>query len=176
MPAAITKLFPFLTCQNINNEYVIVVNPAHLLIVTKILQNHFALQFKILSCISGVDFLGSKHRFCVVYDFLSVRFAARLRVKIFANNAPQVPSICSVFTNANWWEREAWDMYGIFFKSHPDLRRILTDYGFEGYPQRKDFPLSGYTELRYDAFKKKIVAEPLELSQAFRTFHIESQW
>jgi len=108
--------------------------------------------------------------------FLSLRFNTRLRVKIYVNEISTVNSITSIFINANWWEREVWDMFGIYFNNHPGLRRILTDYGFESFPLRKDFPLSGYIDLRYDSFKKKIIVEPLELSQSFRTFTFESQW
>jgi len=155
MPAQILKLLPFIFFQKINKEHILIVNPKQASLACYILKNHFLLQFTILSCVSGIDFLGAKHRFCVAYDLLSYRFASRIRLKIFTANVPMLDSLTGVFTNANWWEREVWDMFGIFFKQHPDLRRILTDYGFEGYPLRKDFPLTGYVELRYDALKKK---------------------
>src|SRR3546814_18827256 len=114
------------------------------------LKKHISLQFSLLSCISGIDFLGKDYRFCVAYDLLSLVFAQRLRVKTFLNEITPISSVVPVFPCANWWEREVWDMYGIFFENHPDLRRILSDYVFEGYPMRKDFPLFGYIELRYD--------------------------
>jgi NADH dehydrogenase (ubiquinone) Fe-S protein 3 len=101
---------------------------------------------------------------------LSVRHNSRIRVKTYADEASPVPSITSLFGGANWYEREVYDLYGVFFTGHPDLRRIMTDYGFEGHPLRKDFPLTGYTEIRYDEEKKRIVTEPLELTQAFRNF------
>jgi NADH/F420H2 dehydrogenase subunit C len=126
-----------------------------------------------LSCISGVDFLGKDYRFSVVYDLLSLTFNTRLRVKVFVNEVTSVPSCVDTFINANWWEREVWDMYGIYFDKHPDLRRILTDYGFEGHPLRKDFPLSGYVEFRYDEAKKRVSGEPVELAQEFRSFSYE---
>jgi NADH/F420H2 dehydrogenase subunit C len=129
-----------------------------------------------MSCISGVDFLNKKYRFSVVYDLLSLTFNSRIRVKVFLNESSSVDSIVSVFINANWWEREVWDMYGIYFDKHPDLRRILTDYGFEGHPMRKDFPLSGFVELRYDEMKKRIVVEPLQLTQDFRLFNYQTVW
>jgi NADH-quinone oxidoreductase subunit C len=129
-----------------------------------------------LSCISGVDFLDKTYRFCVVYDLLSLTYNSRLRVKVFVNEITSVPSSVNVFINANWWEREIWDLYGIYFDKHPDLRRILTDYGFEGHPMRKDFPLSGYVEVRYSESKKRIVVEPLELTQEFRSFSFQTPW
>jgi NADH dehydrogenase (ubiquinone) Fe-S protein 3 len=101
---------------------------------------------------------------------LSVRHNARIRVKTYADEATPVPSITPLYDGANWYEREVYDMFGVFFVNHPDLRRIMTDYGFEGHPLRKDFPLTGYTEIRYDEEKKRIVTEPLELTQAFRNF------
>lgn len=101
---------------------------------------------------------------------LSVRHNSRIRVKTYADEASPVPSITSLYDGANWYEREVYDMFGVFFTGHPDLRRIMTDYGFDGHPLRKDFPLTGYTEIRYDEEKKRIVVEPLELTQAFRNF------
>lgn len=101
---------------------------------------------------------------------LSVRHNSRIRVKTYADEASPVPSLCSLYDGANWYEREVYDLFGVFFVGHPDLRRIMTDYGFDGHPLRKDFPLTGYTEIRYDEEKKRIVVEPLELTQAFRNF------
>ncbi|KAI0286761.1 NADH dehydrogenase [Russula aff. rugulosa BPL654] len=126
--------------------------------------------FKALMDISGVDFPERDKRFEVVYHLLSIKYAARIRVKTYAGEADAVPSSTPLFNGANWYEREAWDLFGIFFKDHPDLRRILTDYGFEGHPLRKDFPLTGYTEVRYDEEKKRVVYEPLQLTQAFRYY------
>lgn len=101
---------------------------------------------------------------------LSVRHNARIRVKTYADEATPVPSLCGLYDGANWYEREVYDLFGVFFVGHPDLRRIMTDYGFDGHPLRKDFPLTGYTEIRYDEEQKRIVVEPLELTQAFRNF------
>jgi NADH:ubiquinone oxidoreductase subunit C len=123
-----------------------------------------------------VDFLTKNYRFSVVYDLLSLTYNSRLRLKVFTNELQSLPSSVNIFINANWWEREIWDLYGIYFDQHPDLRRILTDYGFEGHPLRKDFPLSGYIEVRYDDNKKRIVVEPLELTQEARSFTFESPW
>jgi NADH/F420H2 dehydrogenase subunit C len=120
--------------------------------------------------ITAVDFPTRDQRFEVVYNLLSVRHNSRIRVKTYADEASPVPSITSLYDGANWYEREVYDLFGVFFVGHPDLRRIMTDYGFDGHPLRKDFPLTGYTEIRYDEEKKRIVVEPLELTQAFRNF------
>ena len=120
--------------------------------------------------ITAVDFPTKEHRFEVVYNLLSVRYNSRIRVKTYASETTPVPSITGLYDGANWYEREVYDLFGVFFTGHPDLRRIMTDYGFDGHPLRKDFPLTGYTEIRYDEEKKRIVVEPLELTQAFRNF------
>lgn len=133
-------------------------------------------QFEILIDLAGVDYPQRVQRFDVVYHLLSPRLNQRLRVKIAADEATQVPSAIPVFPNADWYEREAYDMYGILFAGHPDLRRLLTDYGFQGHPLRKDFPLTGYVEVRYDDEKKRVVYEPVKLTQDFRTFDFESPW
>ncbi|ANB12731.1 hypothetical protein AWJ20_999 [Sugiyamaella lignohabitans] len=134
------------------------------------LRNHTASQFKSVMDVTGVDFPSRANRFEVVYNLLSVRHNARIRVKTYASETTPVPSLARIFEGTNWYERETYDMFGIFFEGHPDLRRILTDYGFEGYPLRKDFPLTGYTEVRFDEEKRRVVYEPLELTQAFRNF------
>ena len=140
------------------------------------LRDHTNCQFKILTDICGVDYPERTHRFEVVYNLISVRYNTRLRVKTSVDEITPVESVVEVFQSADWYEREAWDMYGIFFYNHPDLRRILTDYGFEGHPQRKDFPLSGYVEVRYDEVQRRVVCEPVELSQEFRSFDFSSPW
>ncbi|MEE8534815.1 MAG: NADH-quinone oxidoreductase subunit C [Kiloniellales bacterium] len=133
-------------------------------------------QFKQLVDLTAVDFPERAARFEVVYNLLSPRHNQRIRVKLAADEETPVPSVCTVFNSALWYEREAWDMYGIFFSDHPDLRRLLTDYGFEGHPLRKDFPLTGYVEVRYDDDQKRVVYEPVNLVQEFRTFDYESPW
>ena len=135
-----------------------------------------ACQFEILIDIAGVDYPERAQRFEVVYHLLSPRLNQRLRVKIAAGEATQVPSVIPVFPNADWYEREAYDMFGILFSGHPDLRRLLTDYGFQGHPLRKDFPLTGHVEVRYDDEKKRVVYEPVKLTQDFRSFDFESPW
>ncbi len=132
--------------------------------------------FRLLIDIAGVDYPDRAERFDVVYHLLSLRHNRRIRVKLTAGEDDPVPSITAVFSNAGWYEREAWDLYGIFFSDHPDLRRILTDYGFEGHPFRKDFPLSGYVELRYDEEQKRVVYAPVQLTQEFRNFDFRSPW
>lgn len=140
------------------------------------LKKHLNYQYSLLSCISGVDNVFSKYRFSVVYELLSITFSSRIRLKIHLNEISSVASVVEVFTSANWWEREIWDLFGLYFYNHPDLRRILTDYGFEGHPMRKDFPLSGFIELKYDLGKKQIVADKLELAQNFRYYNYEMPW
>ena len=132
--------------------------------------------FEVLIDICGVDYPERENRFDVVYHLLSPRKNQRIRVKCETDEETPVPSVVAVFPAANWFEREAYDMYGILFSGHPDLRRILTDYGFQGYPLRKDFPLTGYVEVRYDDEQKRVVYEPVELTQEFRSFDFESPW
>lgn len=133
--------------------------------------------FKILVDICGVDYPErGEERFEVVYNLLSLTQNQRVRVKLRTSEDVPVPSAIGVFSTAGWLEREVWDMYGVYFAGHPDLRRILTDYGFEGHPQRKDFPLTGYVELRYDDELRRVVYEPVKLTQEFRTFDFLSPW
>ena len=133
-------------------------------------------QFKQLMDITAVDYPEREERFEVVYNLLSLRQNQRIRVKLPAGETTPVPSAFGVFSSALWFEREVWDMYGIVFTEHPDLRRILTDYGFEGHPLRKDFPLTGYVEVRYDEEQKRVVYEPVKLTQEFRHFDFVSPW
>lgn len=158
------------------DEMSLVVSNNHLISALKFLKLHINYQYNLLTCISGIDLLGLKYRFCVCYELLSLVNNARIRIKVYINEVTSMHSSVSVFHCANWWEREIWDMFGIYFQDHPDLRRILTDYGFEGHPFRKDFPLSGYVELRYDSIKKRIILEPLQLAQEYRAFNHEIQW
>jgi NADH-quinone oxidoreductase subunit C len=132
--------------------------------------------FKMLIDICGVDYPDRSERFEVVYNLLSLKHNRRVRVKAATSEDQPVPSVAGVFKAAGWFEREAWDLYGIYFSDHPDLRRILTDYGFEGHALRKDFPLTGYVEVRYDIEQKRVIYEPVQLRQEFRTFDFESPW
>jgi NADH-quinone oxidoreductase subunit C len=132
--------------------------------------------FKQLMDLCGVDYPERPQRFDVVYHLLSLRHNHRIRIKVVTDETTPVPSVTDVFSAATWFEREAWDLYGIFFSGNPDLRRLLTDYGFEGHPMRKDFPLTGYVELRYDEEQKRVVYEPVKLVQEFRRFDFLSPW
>jgi NADH-quinone oxidoreductase subunit C len=144
--------------------------------VTLFLKTNLKCKFKQLIDITAVDYPGKEKRFKVVYLLLSHENNLRIIVNINIDEKTVVPSIIKIFPSANWMEREVFDMYGISFKDHPDLRRILTDYGFEGYPLRKDFPLTGHTEVRYDEAKKKVVYEKVKLDQDYRDFDFESPW
>jgi NADH-quinone oxidoreductase subunit C len=142
----------------------------------RFLRDDKRMQFISFIDVCGVDYPGNEKRFEVVYHLLSPKQNARIRVKLATDDKTPVPSITGVFPGADWFEREAYDMYGILFTGHPDLRRILTDYGFDGHPLRKDFPLTGYVEVRYDDEAKRVVYEPVELRQEFRDFDYESPW
>ena len=157
-------------------ELTLTVQRADILAVLTKLHDAPALQFEQLIDLCGVDYPERAERFEVVYHLLSPRKNVRLRVKISTDEATPVPSVIALFPAANWYEREAYDMYGILFAEHPDLRRLLTDYGFQGFPLRKDFPLSGHVEVRYDDEKKRVVYEPVRLTQEFRSFDFESPW
>ncbi len=157
-------------------ELTITVARGDILAVLAKLRDDPALQFEILIDICGVDYPARADRFDVVYHLMSPRKNLRIRVKTATNDTDPVPSAIPVFPGANWYEREAYDMYGILFADHPDLRRLLTDYGFQGFPLRKDFPLSGFVETRYDDEKKRVVYEPVKLTQEFRSFDFESPW
>jgi NADH dehydrogenase (ubiquinone) Fe-S protein 3 len=199
-------------------EPTVYTTPEHLIPLLYFLRDHVNLQFKSMIDITAVDFPERKARFEVVYHLLSPRWNNRIRIKVPVDELTPIPSSVPVFNSSNWFEREVWDMFGVFFSGHPDLRRILTgtklsscmhanlwrfylilfkchlmhsycrsfcncnfvlyfvDYGFTGFPLRKDFPLTGYTEVRYDYSKKRVVSEPLELTQEFRYFDFSSPW
>ena len=158
------------------DELEVFIAPQGVVPVISFLKDHTNAQFTNLSDIAGVDVPTRENRFEVVYNLLSVRYNARIRIRTYAHELAPVESINAIHKAANWYEREVYDMYGIYFTDHPDLRRILTDYGFEGHPFRKDFPLTGYYEVRYDDDVKRIVSEPLELAQEFRKFDLQSPW
>ncbi len=144
--------------------------------ITSLLKNNNVCQFKTLIDITAIDYPEQEERFCLVYHYLSMQQNIRIRIKSFVKEEQIVPSITNLFPSANWFEREVFDMYGILFSNHPDMRRILTDYGFQGHPLRKDFPTTGYLELRYDQEKKKVIYEPVKLTQEFRKFDFMSPW
>lgn len=157
-------------------EQTLTVASADIVEVLTYLRDDPACQFAVLIDICGVDYPEREKRFEVVYHLLSPRLNKRIRVKTSTDEATPVASVNDVFPAANWYEREAYDMYGIRFTGHPDLRRLLTDYGFQGYPLRKDFPLTGFVEVRYDDDAKRVVYEPVKLNQEFRYFDFESPW
>ena len=141
------------------------------------LKNNKTLSFKVLIDLFASDMLGKdEKRFEITYTFLSLRQNARIICKTNIEEKENSPTLTKIFKNANWYEREVFDMYGIVFDQHPDLRRILTDYNFEGHPLKKDFPLSGFTQVRYDETKKRVIYEPVKLTQEYRNFDFESPW
>jgi NADH-quinone oxidoreductase subunit C len=163
--------------QNVvRGELVLDVQPSDIMRVVEYLRDDPECDFTLLMDICGVDFPKREKRFDVVYHLLSLKKNQRIRVRLQTDEQTTVPSIASIHPGANWFEREAFDMYGITFADHPDLRRILTDYGFSGYPLRKDFPLTGFVELRYDDELKRVVYQPVQLVQEFRDFDFMSPW
>ena len=157
-------------------ELTLLVPADQILKVLKFLRDDPRCRFECFIDLCGVDYPGEERRYEVVYHLLSPRQNNRIRIKLRTDEESPVPSAVEVFPAANWFEREAFDLYGILFSGHPDLRRILTDYGFRGHPLRKDFPLTGYHEVRYDDEAKRVVYEPVRLVQEFRTFDFESPW
>ncbi len=159
-----------------NGELTLRVERDRIVKVLALLRDDPNCHFKQLMDIAGVDFPERERRFDVVYNLLSLTGNMRVRVVVETDEETPVPSVAELYSAASWFEREAWDLFGIFFSNHPDLRRILTDYGFEGHPLRKDFPLTGYVEVRYDDEQKRVVYEPVKLTQEFRTFDFLSPW
>jgi NADH-quinone oxidoreductase subunit C len=159
-----------------NCELNISVRPEGIVRTLKYLRTDPNCLFEMLVDVCGVDYPDREERFEVVYNLLSLRHNQRVRVKVAVDEDIAVPSVVGVFPSASWFERECWDMFGIFFSGHPDMRRLLTDYGFDGHPFRKDFPLTGYVEVRYDDEERRVVYEPVKLTQAFRSFDFLSPW
>jgi NADH-quinone oxidoreductase subunit C len=165
-----------ISSEQIGGEPILHVAGGDIVAVMQALRDDPQCLFKMLLDITAVDYPERGQRFEVAYQLLSVKQNQRIRVKVHTDEATPVPSIVSVFSSAGWYERETWDMYGVIFSGNPDLRRILTDYGFDGHPLRKDFPLTGYVELRYDNEKKKVMYGPVKLPQAYRSFDYLSPW
>ncbi|WP_029008454.1 NADH-quinone oxidoreductase subunit C [Azospirillum halopraeferens] len=157
-------------------ELMVTVRRPSIVKVLTYLRDHSNCSFEQLMDITAVDYPEREERFEVVYNLLSLKHNQRIRIKLATDEDTPVPSVVSVYNAANWFERETWDLLGVFFSDHPDLRRILTDYGFEGHPFRKDFPLTGYVEMRYDEDQKRCVYEPVRLTQDFRTYDFLSPW
>lgn len=163
-------------CGLVNGELVLEVELGSLTKIAKFLRDDANCLFKQCVDVGGVDYPEREKRFEVVYNLLSFKHNMRARVKVITDEDTPVPSVTGIWPSTGWYEREIWDMYGVFFSDHPDLRRILTDYGFEGHPQRKDFPLTGYVEVRYDDEQRRVVYEPVKLTQEFRSFDFLSPW
>ena len=159
-----------------NKELEFSVYPRFIICFLFFLKNHLRVQCLCLMDLTAVDFPLRKNRFEIVYNLLSIENNSRIRVKSKIDSITPIASVTSLFSCAAWWEREVWDMFGIFFENHPDCRRILTDYGFQGHPLRKDFPLSGFVEVRYDDSEKRVVTESVEFAQEFRFFDFKSPW
>ncbi|TIU34452.1 MAG: NADH-quinone oxidoreductase subunit C [Mesorhizobium sp.] len=157
-------------------ELTVSVEPGNLVEVATFLRDDPRCQFISIIDISGADYPSRARRFDVVYHLLSPKQNVRIRLKVQADEETLVPSLTAVYPGADWYERETYDLYGVLFSDHPDLRRILTDYGFDGHPLRKDFPLTGFVEVRYDDEAKRVIYEPVELKQEFRNFDFLSPW
>ena len=176
LAAAVGTVAGVLDCAVVMGEVVAHARTDALLPVMLMLRDDPRFAFEQMMDLAGVDWPERAERFDVVYNLLSVSLNHRVRVIVATDAATSVPSVCTVWPVVTWWEREAWDMFGIVFSGQPDLRRILTDYGFEGHPLRKDFPLTGYVEVRYDAERRQVVYEPVKLTQDFRNFDFLSPW
>ena len=159
-----------------NNQLCIKVKKDILIYVLNTLKEDKDLDFKQLIDICAVDYPNKEDRFEIVYHLLSLGLNQRIRIKVLVKDGEILPSVVSCYSAANWFEREIWDLFGIVFSGHPDLRRILTDYGFEGYPLRKDFPLTGFVEVSYDDKEKRVINQSVDLTQDFRTFDFERPW
>ena len=160
---------------NVNTIF-IHLEKSHLNFVLNFLKNHINYQFKSLISITAVDYPNKKDRFEVCYLLLSYKLNLRLIIKVQTNDTNPIESCSNIYKGASWYEREVWDLFGVFFSNHSDLRRILTDYGFDGSPFRKDFPQTGFLEVRYDDEKKYVLYEPLEIAQEYRSFNFNSSW
>lgn len=170
------KFFEKIKLKTNTNSIIIYTTKENLISLTTILKNHSLLQFKTLVSITAVDYPEKINRFEVNYFLLSYLLNTRLIIKVSTDDINPIPSISSIYSSANWYEREVWDLFGVFFSNHPDLRRILTDYGFDGFPFRKDFPQTGFLEVRYDDEKKYVLYESLEIAQEFRSFDFTTPW
>ena len=164
------------TCELKRGNLIVFAKPASVIKVLTTLRDDPRLKFDQLIDITAADYPERAERFEVIYLLLSMTLNLRVMVKVPTGDEGVIPTACGVWPSANWLEREVWDMYGVYFSDHPDLRRILTDYGFEGFPLRKDFPLTGYVEVRYDEDQKRVIYEPVKLAQDFRSFDFLSPW
>ena len=171
-----SDFFEKIVFKRTNNVLIFEIKKEKLKLLLNVLKNHYLFQFKTLVSITAVDYPQRNERFEVNYFLLSYLLNFRLIIKVNTNDTNPIPSITTIFNSANWYEREVWDLFGVFFSDHPDLRRILTDYGFDGFPFRKDFPQTGFLEVRYDDEKKYVLYESLEMAQEFRSFDFATPW
>jgi NADH:ubiquinone oxidoreductase subunit C len=172
----VTRVLPVIRFELYSNESIFLIQTNFLNEVLTILKNHFSYQAKILTCILSVDYPENLYRFQLIYELLSIKYNTRTRIKVILDELTPMDSAEKNFSAATWWEREIWDMFGVFFLNHFTLTRLLTDYGFQGHPLRKDFPLSGYIELKYNIIKNRVVYENLELAQEYKIFEFISPW
>lgn len=159
-----------------NEEMILTVLPGNIIPCLTFFKKHTNTQYKLLVDLCGLDFPNKTQRFEIVYNLLSIFFNSRITVKVSIDETTPIDSCFRIYSSASWCEREVWDMFGVFFTNHPDLRRILTDYGFEGHPLRKDFPLTGYKEICYDDSEKRIINKQIQMTQEFRMFKFLSPW
>ena len=176
LPSTILNILPIVRVNSHLNEKTFLVTHRDLKNILLVLKNCFLTQYKILTCISGVDYPKNVYRFTVVYELMSLKYNSRIRFKIMTNEVTPLDSVESIFIGAGWWESELWDMFGIFVIRPYSLTRLLTDYGFKGHPLRKDFPLTGFVETRYNTIKNKVLYENLELSQEHRVMSYLHPW
>lgn len=172
----IVKVLPVIQIELYGIQHCFLIQVNLLKNILLIFKNHFRYQFKVLTCISGMDYPENLYRFKLAYELLSIKYNARLRLKVVVDEITPVNSIEKIFAGATWWECEVWDMFGIFFLNQANITRLLTDYGFQGYPLRKDFPLTGFTESRYNVTQSRVVYENVELAQEYRVFDYMSPW
>jgi NADH:ubiquinone oxidoreductase subunit C len=172
----IIKILPIVRFELYNKKSCFLVQTSLLYEILIILKNHFKYQFKVLTCISGLDYPENLYRFQIVYELLSLKYNSRIRIKVLLDELVPMNSVEKVFPAATWWECEIWDMFGVFFANQYNLTRLLSDYGFQGFPLRKDFPLSGFVESRYSVAKSRVIYENIELAQEYRTFEFISPW
>ena len=172
----VSKVFPSAIFYTINGEAAVKIPANYLISFLTFMKRHTATNFTQLRDISAIDYPERKFRFEVVYQLLSISYNQRLTVIVSVPEGSGLDSVVSVYPSAGWYERETWDMFGIFFRNHSDLRRMLTDYGFKGHPLRKDFPVTGFVEVRYNDFRKRILYEKVSLPQEYRLFNLENSW
>nr|YP_009485482.1 NADH dehydrogenase subunit 9 [Halamphora coffeaeformis]AVR57546.1 NADH dehydrogenase subunit 9 [Halamphora coffeaeformis] len=172
----IVKVLPVIQIELYGIQHCLLIQVNLLKNILLVLKYHFRFQFKVLTCISGLDYPDNLYRFKVAYELLSIKYNARIRIKVVVDELTPVNSIEKIFAGATWWECEVWDMFGIFFLDQTNITRLLTDYGFQGYPLRKDFPLTGFTESRYNVVQSRVVYENVELAQEYRVFDYMSPW